>query len=173
MATTRLRVTLRHVTPVVARVLDVPVSTTLPELHDLLQAAMGWTDSHLHQFVMGDTRYSTLYPSSDFDFEDSVELDETDIRLRDLPERFAYIYDFGDGWQHDIGSSAPAATPRHASTVKERARRRIAVARPAMPSTRDTRGPEPTKDDQLDQLGHAAGTKPYRCIPPCRNRPLN
>ena len=52
MHTVRLRVTLREVTPAVLRVLDVPASCTLTELHDLLQIAIGWTDSHLHQFVV-------------------------------------------------------------------------------------------------------------------------
>jgi hypothetical protein len=54
MRTTRLRVTLREVEPVVTRVIDVPQDSTLPELHDLLQVAIGWTDSHLHQFVASD-----------------------------------------------------------------------------------------------------------------------
>jgi hypothetical protein len=39
----------------VTRVNDVPHDSTLPELYDLLQAAIGWTDSHLHQFVTDKT----------------------------------------------------------------------------------------------------------------------
>ena len=57
MKTTRLRVTLLEVRPAVFRVIDVPAVSTLPELHELLQAAVGWTDSHLHQFVTGEARY--------------------------------------------------------------------------------------------------------------------
>lgn len=30
------------------------------------------------------------------------ELDETGVALRALPTRFTYLYDFGDGWEHDI-----------------------------------------------------------------------
>ena len=41
----------------VLRVLDVPAGVLLPELHDLLQVAIGWTDSHLHQFVADDVCY--------------------------------------------------------------------------------------------------------------------
>jgi hypothetical protein len=98
--TTRLRVTLREVQPRVVRVIDVPASATLGELHQLMQVALGWTDSHRHQFVVGDSRYSAPYPGSDF--EDTDDLDETAVLLRDLPERFVYLYDFGDGWEHDI-----------------------------------------------------------------------
>jgi Plasmid pRiA4b ORF-3-like protein len=35
----------------------VPLDTTLAQLHYILQAAMGWTDSHLHQFEIGGLRY--------------------------------------------------------------------------------------------------------------------
>ncbi len=62
MKTTRLRVMLREVEPTVARVLDVPASATLPELHELLQAAIGWTDSHLHQFVTPEATYGMELP---------------------------------------------------------------------------------------------------------------
>jgi len=97
MKTTRLRVTLLGVEPVVIRVIDVPAVSTLPELHELLQAAVGWTDSHLHQFVTGESRYGV--PDLDA-MED--ERDEAGVLLRDLPAHFSYLYDFGDGWDHTV-----------------------------------------------------------------------
>lgn len=54
MKTARLHVTLRDVEPAVVRVLDVPATATLPELHNLFQAAFGWWDYHLHQFDAAD-----------------------------------------------------------------------------------------------------------------------
>jgi hypothetical protein len=98
MRTTRLRITLRDVEPAVVRVIDVPAEATLPELHDLLQAALGWTDSHLHQFTAGGARYGVPDP----DWDDLQVQDEAAVRLRDLPARFEYLYDFGDGWEHDV-----------------------------------------------------------------------
>lgn len=86
MRTTRLRVTLREVSPPVARVIDVPARYTLPELHLVLQAALGWTESHLHQFVVGELRYGV--PSDD-DWDG--QRDEAGVRLQDLPARFAYL----------------------------------------------------------------------------------
>jgi pRiA4b ORF-3-like protein len=100
--TVRLQVTLREVTPAVLRVVDVPASCTLSELHDLLQVAMGWTDSHLHQFLAGDACYGV--PDQEFDTD---ERDEAGFRLADLPTRFGYLYDFGDGWTHDIEVLGP------------------------------------------------------------------
>jgi len=95
--TTRLRVTLLGVEPAVMRVIDVPAVSTLPELHELLQAAVGWTDSHLHQFVTGEARYGVL----DLDAMED-ERDEAGVLLSDIPARFTYLYDFGDGWDHTI-----------------------------------------------------------------------
>lgn len=97
MKTTRVRVVLREVAPVVMRVLDVPASVTLPELHDLFQVALGWTDSHLHLFVAGGVEYGV--PESD---GPESERDETGVRLAELPDRFVYLYDFGDNWHHDV-----------------------------------------------------------------------
>jgi hypothetical protein len=95
--TTRLRIALRDVTRSVIRILDVPADSTLPELHNLLQVALGWTDSHLHRFDAGEKSYgmADVDPPED-------ELDETKYRLRDLPARFVYAYDFGDGWEYDV-----------------------------------------------------------------------
>ena len=97
MKTTRLEVTMSEVLPAVVRVLDVPAGVLLPELHDLLQAALGWTDSHLHQFVAGDICYGV----PDLDGPDD-EREESAVALRALPNRFAYLYDFGDGWEHEV-----------------------------------------------------------------------
>ena len=110
MNTTRLRVVLRDVEPAVTRVIDVPASATLPELHDLLQAAMGWTDSHLHQFVTPKATYGRELPGVEVWPED--QRDETHARLADLGTTFEYLYDFGDGWTHDVevlgpGGAAP------------------------------------------------------------------
>ena len=98
MKTTRLRVEMRDVEPAVVRVIDVPAAVVLPEMHDLLQAALGWTDSHLHQFVAAD---GTCYGMADVEGPED-ERDESGVPLRALFPRFDYLYDFGDGWEHDV-----------------------------------------------------------------------
>jgi hypothetical protein len=103
--TTRLRVRLREVTPVVERVIDVPAGSLLVEVHDLLQAAMGWTDSHLHQFsTPAGLRYGMKGPGLE---DDPDELDENTTALAVLGQRFAYLYDFGDCWEHDVEVLGP------------------------------------------------------------------
>lgn len=93
---------MRDVVPPVTRMVDVPETITLDELHDVLQVALGWTDSHLHRFDTETARYS--HPFEDWD-ED--EVDERGVRLSTLPPRFTYVYDFGDDWHHDIEIVGP------------------------------------------------------------------
>ncbi len=108
MRTTRLRVTLREVEPKVQRVIDVPTAITLDELHDVLQVALGWTDLHLHQYRTD----SAVYSIASEGWDDGSDTDEQGVRLSALPPRFDYLYDFGDGWTHDVevlgsGEDAP------------------------------------------------------------------
>lgn len=96
----RLKVTLRGAKPAIWRRIEVPGSTTLPKLHRILQAAMGWQDSHLHCFEIGKVTYGVPDP----DFPDGMRNEKT-VRLADVigeKMRFTYVYDFGDDWTHDI-----------------------------------------------------------------------
>lgn len=102
MRTSRLHVTLRDVTPVVVRVVDVPATATLAEAHQLLQSAIGWTDAHLHEFAAGDARFGP--PGHDLGTRDDAT-----AHLKDLPETFEYTYDYGDGWTHDVRALGPGA----------------------------------------------------------------
>lgn len=104
-----VRVELDEVEPAIWRLVKVPSSTPLDVLHDVLQAAMGWTNSHLHQFKAGDgpddlraERYLTA-----FDIEEGDEgVAEADVQLDELlaepGDRAYYTYDFGDGWDHTL-----------------------------------------------------------------------
>lgn len=61
---------------------------------------MPWTDSHMHQFLVGHTAYGSSDPSGMLDIEN-----ECSVRLNRLVgegQRLMYEYDFGDGWQHEI-----------------------------------------------------------------------
>ena len=99
----RLRITLQDIEPVVWRRIDVPLSSTLLALHDLIQFAFGWTDSHLFEFEIGGRRYGQ--PEYDVDGDEKL-YKAASIRLKTVRdrgiERFLYVYDFGDDWRHDI-----------------------------------------------------------------------
>jgi len=50
MSIIELKVTLEYIEPAVTRILQVPADIRLDRLHLTLQAAMGWTNSHLYMF---------------------------------------------------------------------------------------------------------------------------
>lgn len=100
-----LKVTLRDVKPAVWRRLAIPSSYSLADLHDVLQLAMGWTNSHLYQFHSGRMRYCPPDPEDEIAL-DVPTRDSALIRLFEvMPYSDAtldYEYDFGDGWEHSI-----------------------------------------------------------------------
>ncbi len=75
---------------------------TLPQLHRLIQVVMGWTNSHLHRFIVDKIFYSA--PEFDDDYSESE--DYTRVKLFKIADRnnykFKYEYDFGDSWVHEI-----------------------------------------------------------------------
>lgn len=100
----QLKVTLDHVRPPVWRRLLVPAHATLPEVHFILQAAMGWHDCHLHAFRCGRATYLQADPDADLPL--AGERDEHGVRLGALlkkpRQKLVYEYDFGDGWEHTV-----------------------------------------------------------------------
>ena len=100
----RLKITLDDVKPVVLRRVEVPFDIRLDRLHLTLQAAMGWTNSHLYEIRAGGVGWSTPYPDADWegDFMDARKGRLDDI-LQDIGTKtLKYLYDFGDGWEHTI-----------------------------------------------------------------------
>jgi len=97
----QLRIRLEGINPPAWRRVLVPGGVRLAKLHDIFQAAMGWTNSHLHSFTIGDHLYGMQYDDYPED-----ELDETEhtvfIALRKSVRRFVYEYDFGDSWTHEV-----------------------------------------------------------------------
>jgi hypothetical protein len=99
----RLTVTLDDVEPKVMRDLEVPYDLRLDRLHQTLQAALGWSDSHLWQIAAdGDTTWGIPdpdWPEGPLDgrkttLAAAIE-DNSAMTLR-------YLYDFGDSWEHVI-----------------------------------------------------------------------
>jgi hypothetical protein len=100
----RMRLDLHGASPPVWRRLELPGDLTLPRLHDVIQAAMGWHDSHLHRFRTGNDHRSPYFITG-FDLAEGDDgLLEDDIRLDQVVaaegDQLWYEYDFGDGWDH-------------------------------------------------------------------------
>jgi len=99
----RVHIELRDTDPLIWREVEVPTSITLKVLHDVIQAAMGWSDYHLWEFMVGKQRYGLRM---DGDWDTEPRKDAAKVRLRDVlkPRRTTinYLYDFGDGWEHRL-----------------------------------------------------------------------
>jgi hypothetical protein len=95
----QLKVTLLDIDPPVWRRVLVPATIRLDRLDRVVQAAMGWTNSHLHMFIHPSGHYGV--PDLDFPLQD-----ERRATLRDLAaqegETFRYEYDLGDSWEHEL-----------------------------------------------------------------------
>lgn len=98
----QIKITLKGLKPVIWRRVHVRSDITLAKLHEVIQIAMGWTDSHLHVFVIGGERYSKRGMVEDFGDRTA---DEKRVRLDQvatLQSHFVYEYDFGDDWVHEV-----------------------------------------------------------------------
>ncbi len=98
----RLKITLDDVKPAVLRRIEVPFTIRLDRLHLAIQAAMGWTNTHLYEIRAGDVGWGMPDP----DWRDGP-LDAHKARLDKVLEDIGtktlrYLYDFGDGWEHTI-----------------------------------------------------------------------
>jgi hypothetical protein len=87
----------------------VPSGITLDRLHEVVQAAVGWTDSHLHRFsthanAFEPTTEAIVTPNDVDEGEDGVL--ESEVRLHELvqdaDDTLHYTYDFGDDWRHTL-----------------------------------------------------------------------
>lgn len=107
----QFKITLLHIQPDIWRRIQVS-DGTLDDLHEFIQAAMGWTNSHLHQFTIDGQHYGDPAlledDMGDNDCEDSTATRLSKLLARRKPSyRFEYEYDFGDGWEHEIVYEGP------------------------------------------------------------------
>ena len=117
-----LRIELLEVIPLVWRRVLVPNHWTLASLHHYLQWVMGWTDSHAHEFEVGDGLVAPDWWIREAGSEEEVSRyrDERRVSVAAVVSEvgahgeFEYRYDMGDGWQHRIVIESPPT-----STVSE------------------------------------------------------
>ncbi len=118
----QVRVDLIGIDPPVWRRVVVPRDWNLSQLHLVIQAAFGWTDSHLHEFHIGGLTYC-VNNDMDVNFGPST-FDAAAVRLSDFENElelaFDYLDDFGDNWTHKVVFEqwlTLASTPTQATCV--------------------------------------------------------
>jgi hypothetical protein len=102
----QLKIVLTDLEPAIWRGVLVRADMTLGLLHAVIQVTMGWTNSHLHQFLVDGAYYSE--PAFGFDTfprEKPVGDENRTVLAEVAPDKgdvFSYEYDFGDSWSHRI-----------------------------------------------------------------------
>ena len=101
MTAYRLRVVIAGISPLIWRRLLIPATTTIAQLHAIVQASFGWSGEHLHRFVIGGTEYGIGYVGGPGFRDDARQVSLADLGLRE-GERFAYEYNFSAAWRVDL-----------------------------------------------------------------------
>jgi Plasmid pRiA4b ORF-3-like protein len=129
----RLKVTITGSRPPIWRRLEVPLEFSFARLSDVILAAFGWSNSHLHEFRIGRYRHvvmadvledeegpitppdwlATAASSDPRLAELGASLGDEDERALTLAQvlagdvkRFVYTYDLGDDWEHAVAVEA-------------------------------------------------------------------
>lgn len=102
----QIKITLQDTKPVIWRRIQVKKNITFFELHNTIQIAMGWKNSHMFEFrgngysiCLPDEMYSEM--SMGEEIHDVIETKLSSI-LKEVNQTLEYEYDFGDGWEHEI-----------------------------------------------------------------------
>ena len=102
----QIKITLKYSKPPIWRRVLISSETTLPKLHDIIQAAMGWDNSHLHAFNIHGEHYSAPSPYDSYHLQEMGMKSTNRKKLNTLVsgegDKFTYEYDFGDSWLHEI-----------------------------------------------------------------------
>ncbi len=100
-----LHISIAFSDPLIWRRIQVPGHLNLSQLHEVIQRCMGWSNSHVHQFLVGKICYeptgkkgAMLHESKRFD-ENKYKLCMLEDDMRFL---FTYLYGAGEGWEHLI-----------------------------------------------------------------------
>jgi len=95
----KIKVTLSGSKPLIWRSLQASAESTLFKMHRIILEAMGWIDSHLHQFAIGNNTYRIRDSYADFGVDGSWKNERTAMFYQIVSGkgfRSRYDYDFGD-----------------------------------------------------------------------------
>jgi Plasmid pRiA4b ORF-3-like protein len=95
-----LRIEVKCIEPLIWRRVAVRSSMNLMALHKVIQAAMGWRDYHLWEFVIDERKYGMPDPDRPH-VKNGATTQLAAVLVSGITE-FGYVYDFGDNWEHRI-----------------------------------------------------------------------
>ena len=99
-----LRVELADIEPLIWRRVAVKPATNLQTLHRIIQAAMGWHDCHLWEFIAADMTFGIPDPENDASGHKVRRASSATLArlIKNGITGFDYTYDMGDNWEHRV-----------------------------------------------------------------------
>ncbi|KUM40233.1 hypothetical protein AR689_02195 [Arthrobacter sp. EpRS71] len=119
-----LRISISETEPLIWRQLVLPETATVSELHEAIQCAFGWKNSHLYAVAGHDSagKKRIIMEVDDGDLPAGSEI-SAGVRLLELFDAqkpgesdLEYDYDFGDNWTHEIEVVGPGVLEGNAIT---------------------------------------------------------
>ena len=101
MSSYTLHVTIADIQPPIWRQIRVPGELSLGQLHEVIQLAFLWSNSHQHEFQVRKRRYGVPDTNDDSDLADEEALSVAKA-LPSKSSKILYTYDLGDDWTHNI-----------------------------------------------------------------------
>ncbi len=99
-----LHISIAFSDPLIWRRIQVPGTLTLSQLHHVIQESMEWSNSYVHQFLVGKICYEPKQKIATL--REAKRFDEIRYKLHTLEEDmrfvFTYLYGAGEGWEHEI-----------------------------------------------------------------------
>ncbi len=96
-----MKVSIKGAKPAIWRRFRVPGNITFYKLHRVLQEVMGWSNYHLYEFRIGELLLGEPDPEFSREIRSARRVKLGEILIRETA-KFTYIYDFGDGWEHEV-----------------------------------------------------------------------
>lgn len=97
----QMKVVLAGIAPPIWRRFQVLSDITFYELHRVLQIVMGWGNYHLYRFAVADTELSDPVTAAELEMKNAEQTTLIQL-LHEETLRFAYEYDFGARWEHEL-----------------------------------------------------------------------
>jgi len=98
-----LTVQLQHARPLIWRRFLIRPDATFADLHEAIQCACGWKNYHLYCFYAKAIGPNPIAGVPDEDYPGMPDAECVPIRTHFGPSRRClYLYDFGDGWEHEV-----------------------------------------------------------------------
>jgi hypothetical protein len=103
----RLKISLKHITPMIWRRVETP-DCTLWDLHLIIQMCMPWANYHMWDFAVTQNERYGAEDDEEMEYDDAGRVKLSQLAARRV-KKLAYMYDYGDGWEHIVTFEKPVA----------------------------------------------------------------